>query len=160
MKIIFLDFDGVLNSYSDRPKVAPFVINGHIGLYPEKIDLLNKIIAETKASIVVSSAWRGGRSVNDLQIILADAGFKYSQSVIGKTSTHYIGNFPQLARGLQISDWITNGKSLYNIKVDDFIVIDDESSGLTELGELFFQINGQTGLTLEDAEEIIKRLNS
>jgi len=159
MRVIFLDFDGVLNSYAPRPKVAPYVVNGLIGLYPEKIEILNKIIAETKASIVVSSAWRVGKSIDDLRTVLADAGFKYPQLIIGKTGQHYNKDFLHLARGLQISDWLADGESFYDIKVDEFIVIDDESPGLTEFGELFFQINGQIGLTLEDAEKIIKRLN-
>lgn len=160
MRVIFLDFDGVLNSYSDRPKRPPYVVNGLLGLYPEKIEILNKIIAETKASIVVSSSWRIGRSINDLRTVLADAGFKYPKLVIGKTDNHYNKDFPGPSRGLQISDWVSEGKEFYGLEIDDFIVIDDESPGLTEFGELFFQINGQIGLTLEDAEKIIKRLNS
>ena len=73
MKVIFLDFDGVLNSingYSDIQIVSCFKID------PECMDRLNQIIDQTDAKIVISSAWRCHYNMEELQEILDDGGLK------------------------------------------------------------------------------------
>lgn len=52
MKVIFLDFDGVITSK-----------NGY-SLDPEKMELVKRICDETGAYIVVSSSWRRKRIDN------------------------------------------------------------------------------------------------
>lgn len=64
MKIVFLDFDGVLNTYEDH--VNPYEIGGQF--YPpldyDKVQLLNEI---TKDSIlVIVSSWR--EQLSDLEL--------------------------------------------------------------------------------------------
>ena len=50
MKIIFLDIDGVLNNYNTLGEGANWE--------PDLVKILNRIIKETKAKIVLSSTWR------------------------------------------------------------------------------------------------------
>ena len=55
MKVIFLDIDGVLNSFSCKT-----FINKHYFVMDEKIQLLKQLVDETEAKIVLSSSWRMG----------------------------------------------------------------------------------------------------
>ena len=55
MKVIFLDFDGVLNSnkyFTNSTENQPFFLED------EKMELLKNIINETNAKIVLSTSWR------------------------------------------------------------------------------------------------------
>ena len=55
MKVIFLDFDGVLNSnkyFINSTENQPFFLED------EKMELLKNIIKETNAKIVLSTSWR------------------------------------------------------------------------------------------------------
>ena len=68
MKVIFLDFDGVINShewYQTRmDRVDMEEIRAQYPFYeldPELIENLNFIISETGAKVVISSSWRTGR---------------------------------------------------------------------------------------------------
>ena len=66
-RVIFLDFDGVL---------APIRTWDRYGdLEPACIDVLNEIIARTGADVVVSSTWRHGTTVSELQAMLDAHGF-------------------------------------------------------------------------------------
>ena len=81
VKLLFLDFDGVLNSERF------FRAQGNRYL-PEQLDegavaRLNAILARTGAKVIVSSTWRLGYSMEQLQVILARHGF--SGEVVGVT---------------------------------------------------------------------------
>src|SRR5579859_6485282 len=64
IKIIFLDIDGVLNSQrfyeSEFRKHNESLMHDEYGQIfdPLSSDLLNKLIRETKAKVVISSTWR------------------------------------------------------------------------------------------------------
>ena len=83
-KFIFLDIDGVLNSeqyYLEKPqhkrwkefkdKLDKHIAWGVCNIDSKAVKLLNKLVAETKAKIVVSSSWRGDYA---LQTIFSLAG--------------------------------------------------------------------------------------
>jgi len=73
MKLIFLDFDGVLNSNkyfkSLKRKKIPHekILNS---LSPEMVERLNKIIEATNAKIVISSTWRTMHTPEELKNFL------------------------------------------------------------------------------------------
>lgn len=54
MKVIFLDFDGVLNGDEYVRRCGRFGVI----LNPEKMDLLKKLVDKTAANIVLSTSWR------------------------------------------------------------------------------------------------------
>lgn len=56
--LVFLDIDGVLNNESFLLKSG-----GAEAFDPDNVKLLNKLIKETNASVVISSAWRIGHSL-------------------------------------------------------------------------------------------------
>lgn len=84
-KILFLDFDGVLND-SIRIQILKEwkgIKWGCDWIRPELVKILNRIISETEAKIVVSSSWRGKFNKEQLQEILNEQGF--IGEVIGTT---------------------------------------------------------------------------
>src|SRR5258708_533010 len=85
MKVIFLDFDGVLNSrdwFTRREAVRQGIEPDKWKAWREEHDFdpvavkrLNKLVTEMSAVVVVSSSWRLGRSTQELARILKDVGF-------------------------------------------------------------------------------------
>lgn len=55
-KIIFLDIDGVLNTYYTKEETSM----GSIFVENNKIEILKEIIDKTNAKVVLSSSWRWG----------------------------------------------------------------------------------------------------
>ena len=75
--MIFLDIDGVLAPIrrSDR----------YEDLDPACVQVLNEIVARCSADVVVSSTWRYGKTVAELQAMLDAKGF--AGRVLDKTPT-------------------------------------------------------------------------
>jgi hypothetical protein len=110
--VIFLDIDGV---------VAPIREWDRYGdLDPVCIQVLNEIVACGRADVVVTSTWRYGKTVVELQEILDAAGF--SGNVVDKTP---IGA-PGADRGVEIATWLSEHA------VGGYVIIDDH----VDMGEL------------------------
>ena len=62
MKVIFLDIDGVLNCQQAYINGSCEYVDGpgfkYQKCYPPSKELLNKLIEETGAKVVISSSWR------------------------------------------------------------------------------------------------------
>lgn len=118
MKIVFLDFDGVLNSFLFfRLKKASV----H-DLDPEAVARLNTLVTRSQAKVVVSSTWRLSRSLDELRRVLSRHGF--AGDVIG-TTPHISG--PGLMGDLfgqrvcEIQAWLENT----SLPVERYVVLDD-----------------------------------
>jgi hypothetical protein len=110
--VIFLDIDGVL---------APIRTWERYGdLDPACIRVLNEIVAGSSADVVVSSTWRSGRTVAELQEMLDAQGF--TGRVVDKTPTGTPGG----DRGEEIAAWLGEHA------VDGYVIIDDHA----EMGAL------------------------
>ena len=102
-KIIFLDFDGVLNSQLWYVKTKGS--RGQDDLDVTSIDFLNKLVKRTDAKIVVSSTWRLTKTVEELQSILNRNGF--DGEVIDKTVDMRRGEDSDcILRGNEILQWM------------------------------------------------------
>jgi len=112
-KIIFLDFDGVLNCNTTKDLVT-FPPWGAIfrGLDDDKVQLVSKLAEVTGAKVVISSTWRLHFSIAELKDILAKRGF--TADVVGETPHSH------KERGDEIQDWIEE-----NGKPEAFVVLDD-----------------------------------
>jgi HAD domain in Swiss Army Knife RNA repair proteins len=107
-RIVFLDIDGVL---------APIRRWDRYGdLEPACVAVLNEIVAAGDADVVVSSTWRHGKTLGELQAILEAAGF--AGRVVGKTP----GDIPGATRGEEIAAWLTN-----HPVVGGYVIIDDHA---------------------------------
>jgi hypothetical protein len=140
MKILFLDFDGVLNCKDD--------FLGTLGKVRDVINpifrfRLNEIVQATGAQIVVSSAWRQSHTIPELQRFCG-------QKVIDKTPIDGQG------RGEQIKLWLKE-----NDFVEHYVVIDDDAFDIVDVipeGN-FVHTSFEHGLTEEKKLETIMKLN-
>lgn len=164
MKIIFLDIDGVLNNqetfarrraeydadreaYLKKLKDRKFSDDSEIDR--NLIQELNKIIRATGPKIVVSSSWRIGRTVEELQDLLKRNGC--IGEVIDKTgrSSHGI-------RGLEIQEWIDTHKEYH---ISNFVILDDDAD-MEHLHSFLIKHNFKYGLTPKLRNIAISRLKS
>jgi hypothetical protein len=148
VKVIFLDFDGVLNckayfeacldrgsepTTSDEDSEAS-------ALDPEALSRLNRIVEATDAKVVVSSSWRHGRSVEQLETLLRSRGFR--GAVHDKTmdwSTTESGIFAGEQRGDEIREWLDR-----HPQVDAYVVLDDDND-MDAVRERFVQTDMHGG---------------
>ena len=132
--MIFLDIDGVL---------APIRHWDRYGdLDPACIRVLNEIVMDGGAQVVVSSTWRYGKSVAELQAMLAAGGF--TGIVLDKTPT----GGPGSDRGDEIAAWLTQHV------VDGYVIIDDHVD-MGALRSRLVQTHSAHGLQPADARRAI-----
>ena len=145
--IIFLDIDGVLNMLQLLHKKIPMVesrIDHHDNcLSQPHIKLLNQLVIDINADVVLSSSWRILYTIEEINILLQRHGATFT--VIDRTD-----NLPY-ERGTEISKWIKdNVEDMFGVEYYDFhnyIIIDDESDMLLKQREHFFQPDPHVGLT-------------
>lgn len=153
MKIIFLDIDGVLNCQEAY-------INGFCkrtdnygqDFYPPSMNLLNQLIEETNAKIVISSTWRKS-GLEVMQEMWKHR--KMAGEVIDVTprlfyidETHY-----RIPRGIEIDAWLDNKgfshifwskehqkEYLDKSEIENYIIIDDDSDMLYKQKEHFVHV--------------------
>lgn len=136
-RVIFLDIDGVL---------APIRRWDRYGdLDPACIQVLNEIVTESRAEVVVSSTWRHGRSIPELQQLLDAAGF--TGRVLDKTPA----GVPGTDRGQEIAGWLAEHA------VDSYVIIDDHA-GMGELHARLVVTHSARGLQPADAPRAIAAL--
>lgn len=153
MKIVFLDFDGVLNSHLFMMKERlrdPSTSGGVAGIDSEAVARLNAICARTGAVVVVSSSWRYGHPLVELREILGGAGFvgevidttplpkdliadqienvfdKHGPSAPLDVVTKEIALIAvSHARGAEIDRWLISNAGTR--EVEAFVILDDDS---------------------------------
>lgn len=118
MKVIFLDFDGVLNS-SEFLRTEPGPLDR---LDPSAVARLNTIVQRSGAKVVVSSSWRLHRPLDELSRLLLSVGF--AGEVAG--STPDLSSSTRVAdgcavRSLEIRTWLDQSAD----SVEQFVVLDD-----------------------------------
>jgi hypothetical protein len=154
IKVLFLDFDGVLNSSEWFEKINP---NGERtfatheewqreSFDPEAIARLNRVLDATGAVVVISSSWRIVNSINDLRIFLRDKGF--TGKIIGTTPILR----GERERGDEIQMW------LHKKTVEKFAIVDD-SDDMAHLKHRLVRTTWKSGLQDEHVEALIKMLN-
>lgn len=163
MRVIFLDFDGVINGYELWREIDNFYLQlgerGHHLYYMSHtcvrpLNRLFKLLVELNYKIVVSSAWRIGNNVDDFNNCFMEiSGIFNARSekiFIGKTGSNK-------NRGLEIQDY------LFQNKIEDFLIIDDEvTANITNTfsKEKIYQVNGKIGLTDDDIDNIERILRN
>ncbi|HVK68068.1 MAG TPA: HAD domain-containing protein [Polyangium sp.] len=122
MKIVFLDFDGVLNHYlmllqEDRDTRRRFS--------PPAVDRLNTIVRRTGARVVVSSSWREWNTVHKLRALLAEEGFVGEvldhTSILHPRTMRIPDPNPGQTRCMEIMQWLDAQPE----RPERFVAIDD-----------------------------------
>jgi hypothetical protein len=154
MRVIFLDFDGVLNSAASfvmenrrhgKDKRLKRPLNEHLDrVCTSNFQYILDKCPDVK--IVISSTWRIQHSLPWLKKKLKSYGIDASR-VIGKTPESF-GGF----RGHEISLWLDKHDD-----VTDYIVIDDNSLLDNTHDNVFIKTSWDTGLTLKHVYEALKK---
>ena len=162
MDIIFLDFDGVLNSESffimrHRNMQGLRMINIDINseedkdiqwymwqINPYNLDILKEIIDETNSNIVVCSSWKTLRSFDRISEELIKLGIP----IIDKT---YDSGYN---RGHGIKEYLKSNN------VNNYVILDDErfEDYDEELLSHLVKTSFKNGLTLNEKDKVLKIL--
>ncbi len=167
MKVVFLDFDGVLNGLETREPPSPI----HSGLFlnPVCVERVNQICQRTGAVVVLTTSWRtrrhvaggpgGHPSVGELREALPLAGARFE--VVGVT--------PDLAREDSIARdgetvklwrcpprWKEIGARLQGQWPEMFVILDDDPEAA--IGAHLVHVDKRRGLSDEDAERAVRFL--
>lgn len=149
MKVLFLDFDGVLNSIQYAVLMRRRGDDG----YGEAFDplavsnLLEVLDRVPDLKIVVSSAWRLGDTVEGLRDLLSKNGIP-AERIIDKTANQSQKGYE---RGYEIQDWLEA-----HPEVTEFAIVDDDSDMLESQKERFVHTSYMHGLIWGDALQLCR----
>lgn len=158
MKVIFLDFDGVINSADECACCSDTWLESGFGFYQKHlVDTLNILFnAVPDAKIVVSSTWRLGKEVEQLQEMCKEMGIK--GEIVGKTPR--LGVYT--VRGNEIAAFIQQNKELlgydYSYNYNSYVIIDDDSDMLYPQRHNFVHTKGMKGIQPYDVVKAIEIL--
>ena len=146
MKVIFLDFDGVITI---PPKWY---------LKADKIKLIKRIVDETAAKIVVSSSWR----MQTVEETRKSMVYKEKRCPRNKMLYWLIDNLYDVTpwvglgngRGGEIQQYLND-----HPEIDNYVIIDDDSDMWVSQLYHFVQTNYEDGITETEAIRAIKVLN-
>lgn len=143
MKVIFLDFDGVITT------PLKWKMNA------KNIWCVKKIIDNTDAKIVVSSSWRYKTlEATKNRILSWKRRCPHNKSVLWLVDNLYDQTSFGGSRGYEIQRWLDIHE------VEDYVIIDDEGTMLDSQLFHFVQIyNWEYGITSTEADVAIKLLN-
>ena len=150
-KIIFLDFDGVLNTehYQGLLQYQGKPWQDEYGAFfdPNAVKQLKRIIDATDADIVVESSWKylGLAAMKELWEVrnLPGTIIDITPSLLGKN------------KGVEIASWL----SKYAKQDIRYVIIDDEYVILDFQLPYFILTNPYEGITEEQANRAISMLN-
>lgn len=152
MKVIFLDYDGVVNTIMfdlenpERNKGKPrynWPDDGKVN-NPQAVKWIEMLCKETGAKLVISSTWRSSPNYKEC---LYNAGLSPDIEILGKTPRLHI------RRGLEIQKWLDeNGQDVTN-----FIIIDDDSD-MEHLMDRLIQTNMDYGFMYPEYRKALAKL--
>lgn len=155
MKVIFLDFDGVITTEASEWR-----------LDTDKMLLVKRICDETSAKIVISSSWRRFTLEDTFNMLSEyeqsgkEVPFILKDYVVGITNRMYAfkeGNVHihyGLPRGCEISRYLTEHKD-----ISKYVILDDDTDMLLEQAPYFINTNWGLGINEQDVEKAIEILN-
>lgn len=172
MKVLFLDIDGVLNSfdnqfalefnwkcdtnYKSRAELKSKSRDEYGTLFDERcVNWLRYIIKKTDCKIVISSTWRlsGIEALKKMWSKRMLPGEIIGITPIETPIEIYQKYYNDMAvRGFEIQTWLDSNK------VDSYCIVDDEADMLP--GQKFVKTSGRIGLNYETAKSIVHILNN
>lgn len=140
-RIVFLDFDGVLNSEHSTKQLGT-----RYRFERSNVAALNDVLRLSEALIVITSSWRESWTLRENAEFLERDGVLPGR-VVGKT--------PMLERerGLEIEAWLRSAP----YSVTSFVILDDRDD-MAMHQERLIRVSPQVGLNLEHAQRAIELL--
>ena len=152
-RVIFLDFDGVLNSWQWAKRTNQ---SGLLGIDPEAVSRVREIVERTGCLIVVSSTWRLSRSVEALREVFASKGYPEPVPIIGKTRADV--SYPEPARenkrGCEIQAWLDE-----HHEVTTICILDDDHD-MAHLLPYLVSTSMEDGIQPRHVEAAVRMLES
>lgn len=166
MKVLFLDFDGVLNSYQSahfwhnkrdqkrwenelylewQGSLKEYLAQEFCPIALSNVEELIRRVPDLK--VVVSSTWRLGETVESLKKIVAPA--KLLADAIIDVTPSFRG-----PRGLEIQAWLDK-----HPEVSQFVIVDDDAD-MVHLTPRLVLIDSKNGFIFTDMENAAKMLDS
>ncbi len=160
MKVIFLDIDGVLNTYYTKKEVA-----GYTFVEDEKVALLQELVKRTGAKVVLSSTWREGWEIQETN---EETPSRYAADVmlfnalkekLTDYSIELLGYTPIFGkRGLEIDAWLNTWQGE---PVERFVILDDMGGAELRPHSRYLIQTGMTqGLQKNHIEKAVRMLNN
>lgn len=146
MKVIFLDFDGVLNSRRYLMSCGEQAL----AIDPARMALLKEIVDATGANLVLSTSWREHWSVDPNE---CDSTGRLMNEIFCAHGMQIFDKTPKLSasRTEEIKSWLAA-----HPEITHFVVLDDMFLGDALLAEHFVKTSYYTeGLSKSEAEEAI-----
>jgi len=153
-KLLFLDIDGVLAIPATR----------YEWFHPKCVAYLYEILKAVPCSVVVSSSWRQGRSLVQLQQILRDgADNDYRKRKIFQENQWLvqalIGKTPNLEnRGIEILTFMDHYTKSTGTEIRSFVVLDDNIHDLDPIYNHVVQTDYSCGLHRSDVDKAVQIL--
>lgn len=147
MRVIFLDIDGVLNDH--KPVIDG---TGWCGIDRDKATLLNDLLYDCGAKIVISSAWRymiepETMGIRGFEYMLITHGADAYGRIVGVTPRdEAVGGRSEGGRLAQIFHWLKE----HLAEVESYVVLDDMDLGV---GARLVKTDALVGLTKELAQK-------
>jgi hypothetical protein len=142
-KLIFLDFDGVLNS-----ALSVSQLGTRYKFWPPSVQALNQLLTKSGALIVISSTWREHWTLKENAASLERAGLLPGR-VVGKTCVS------ESARGKQIDSWL---KSV-PYPVEAFVILDDKDD-MEMHRERLIRVDPSVGLGVTEVRRAMQLFNT
>ena len=150
--VIFLDFDGVLNTEQNYAQLA---VEGKTNkdawgplFDPRAVENLRLIIDNTDAAIVISSSWRYAHSLGSLRMMWEVRGLP------GEIFDTLACGATYISRGEEIECWLDKHEC------PDYVIIDDLDDFSPTQQPRYVETNPIVGITEADAQKEIEILNS
>ncbi len=150
--VIFLDFDGVLNTEQYQARLA---VEGKPNkdawgplFDPRAVENLRRILDATDAAIVISSSWRWVHHLSSLRMMWE----------VRELPGDIIDTIPcgatYISRGEEIECWLDkHGRP-------DYVIIDDIDDFYQAQHDHYIETNPIVGITEANAQKVIEILNS
>lgn len=163
---VFVDVDGVLNNeiwYSSKECLEiskDDTKNEERYFDPRCVSLLNDFTDRSGAKIIVSSSWRNGRTLTELQDLFKRMGI--TGEVISKTpQLRFENNKKSVPRGCEIKAWLEDNKQILGDKISKvrYVILDDDNDMLWWQRNNYIQVDSFCGITYNTVEKALAILN-
>ncbi len=168
MKLIFLDFDGVLNSqkfmrsqfFKDSitglTDAELYLLKYEYMIDPEAVKLVNDLVARSGAQVVASTSHRTRYTIDEMNTMLKNRGATFE--ITAKTPRGMPKKFSVCVdRGDEIQEYLSLLEAVGE-EVESFVILDDNNNML-HLTKHLVLTRDRVGLTQEDVEDALKILN-